>query len=97
MTSCSGKSFDSNKWKNWDGKESFIRWDMADDLINNQELRGKTQREIETLLGKPNNGQNSSADLFYYDLGPCRSGIDYGSLYIKFKDEKVVQVEKHCN
>ena len=97
LTSCTNTSFDSEKWKNWDGKESFVRWDMANDLIDRHSLKGKTHEEIEELLGKPGNGINSDSNHYYYDLGPCRRGIDFGSLYLDFKDDKVVQVEKHCN
>lgn len=97
LTSCTNTAFDSKKWKNWNGKESFVRWDMTDDLINNYNLQGKTHKEIENLLGKPSNGIASSPDDYYYDLGPCRRGIDYGSFYIEFKNDKVIQVEKHCH
>ena len=97
MTSCNNTSFDSVKWKNWDGKESFVRWDMTDDLINKYDLKAKTQNEIKILLGEPDNGINSDKNNYYYDLGPCRNGIDYGSLTIHFKNKKVTKIEKHCS
>lgn len=98
ITSCNDLSFNSEKWKNWKETESNIhmRWDMVDDLIDNYHLIGKTHHEIEELLGKPENRVSSSKDNYYYNLGPCRSGIDYGSLYIEFKNSKVDNVGKNC-
>ncbi len=99
LSSCTDIRFDNQKWKNWDIKESdsHLRWDMVDDLIDNYNLEGKTRKEIIELLGRPDNGVASSAEHFYYDLGPCRRGIDFGSLNMEFKSGKVVKIEKHCS
>ena len=98
LSSCTDVRFNSEKWKSWDIRESTnLRWDMATDLIENHQLEGKTQSEIIDLLGKPeSNVQNPSDDL-YYDLGPCRRGIDYGGLTIVFKNGRVIKIEKSCN
>lgn len=97
LTSCHGSTFNSEKWKNWDGKESYVRWDMADDLRDNYSLIGQTHEQIEKLLGKPDNSQHSSPDEYYYDLGPCRRGIDFGSFTLNFKNGKVYKVRIACN
>lgn len=97
LTSCHGSTFNSEKWKNWDGKKSFVRWDMADDLRDNYSLIGQTREQIENLLGQPDNSQNSSPGEYYYDLGPCRRGIDFGSFTLTFKNDKVVRVNVSCN
>lgn len=98
ITNCTNINFNSDHWKNWDETKINMpaRWDMIDDLINNYGLSGKSQSEILMLLGEPDNGISSSEDRYYYDLGPCRSGISYGSLFINFKNAKVVKVDTHC-
>lgn len=99
LNSCTDISFDSEEWKNWKENESnmHMRWDMTDDLIQNYNLVGKTHQEIKELLGKPSSGVSNSKDDYLYDLGPCRSGIDYGTLYLEFKNDKVDLVKKSCN
>lgn len=97
LTSCHRATFNSEKWKDWDGKESYVRWDMADDLRDNYSLIGQTREQIENLLGQPDNTENSSADEYYYDLGPCRRGIDFGSFTLSFKKDKVYKVRIACN
>ena len=74
-----------------------MRWDMTDDLVNNYKLKGKSEQEVKRLLGEPGNSVDDSPDRLYYDLGPCRRGIDYGSMYVELKIGKVVHVEVHCN
>ena len=70
---------------------------MANDLINNYDLMDKSHDEILELLGKPGNDISNSEDEYYYDLGPCRRGIDFGSLHIEFKDGKVSLIKKYCH
>jgi hypothetical protein len=99
LSSCTDIRFNSEKWKSWDNRESEtnLRWDMANDLIENYNLKGKTQSEIIDLLGEPeSNVQNPSND-YNYDLVPCRRGIDFGSLIIVFKNGRVIKIEKNCN
>ena len=99
LSSCTDNSFNSKKWKSWDIRESEtnLRWDMANDLIENYNLKGKTQSEIIDLLGKPESNVQNPSDDYYYDLGPCRRGIDFGSLNIVFKNGRVIKIEKNCN
>ncbi len=97
FASCNNTSFDSAKWKRWDGKKSYVRWDMAYDLIKHHNLKGKNHKEIEDLLGKPDIDVFSSTDKYEYDLGPCRKNFDFGILTIEFKNDTVIKVEKHCN
>ena len=91
--------FDSKKWKNWselNEKDWNLRWDMTDDLIDNHLKKGMSIREVTKLLG----GKVFSSEkkfTMHYNLGPCRRGIDYGSLEILFLDGKLESVKKNCN
>ena len=80
------EQFNSEKWKNWTESESelSLRWDMMNSLRKNYELNGKTRKEIINLLGKPDNETNSE---FRYYLGMSKSGINTGSLTIKFSEK----------
>jgi hypothetical protein len=70
---------------------------MSDDLIENYNLVGKPRNEILFLLGQPDNNLEGTEDEIFYDLGPCRRGIDFGALYIYFKTDTVIMVEKNCH
>jgi hypothetical protein len=99
LTACTDTNFDAEKWKSWNVQESDsnLRWDMANDLIENYELKGKSKKEIIALLGEPIGGMRNAGDVFSYDLGPCRRGIDFGGLYLTFFKGRVVKIEKTCN
>jgi|SRR5690554_6257119 len=99
IVSCTDLTFNSEKWKNWEirSSENHLRWDMTDDLVENYGLVGKTRNEILLLLGKPDNNIDGTENELFYDLGPCRRGIDYGALLIYFKNDTVYKVEKHCH
>lgn len=99
LSGCHDIDFDSEKWKNWIETESNMnmRWDMVDDLIDNYNLKGKSIEELEQLLGEAPLECPNKECVIYYNLGPCRRGIDYGSLMIEFKNGKVSNVEKYCN
>ena len=100
VSSCHDILFDSEKWKNWEESESNMRMrlDMTNDLISNYDLVGKSIKEIEDLLGKPEKECNSDDCFIRYNLGVCREfGIGYGTLSIKFEDRKVIEVDKHCH
>lgn len=87
----SGEKFDSQKWKTTDmnSENDFsLRWDMMNSLRNNYNLNGMKKSEIINLLGNPDS-IFSTPQKFRYFLGYAHSGIDTGSLIIKFKDETV--------
>ena len=95
---CNGVDFNSKKWKAWQESEvnMHMRWDMTNDLISNYSLEGKTIVEIAELLGGVPKECFDGDCSISYDLGPCRTGISYGTLMIKFKNGKVYHVEKYC-
>ena len=99
LISCNDIDFNSEQWKNWEEKESnmHMRWDMVDDLMNNYDLVGKSILETEQLLGSTEEECDDGNCRIYYSLGPCRSGIDYGSLMIQYKKGKLTHIERHCN
>ncbi|MBA6316900.1 hypothetical protein [Cellulophaga baltica] len=98
LTSCSDKKFDSKKWKNWTEKkgEFATRWDMTNDLIDNHNLIGMSKKDLIQLLGKPMKDCDITNCDIIYELGPCRNGISYGSLYLTLTDNRIVKVFKHC-
>lgn len=66
--------FDKNQWI--DAKDSgkwSIRKRMADDLIENKTLIGKTKSEIVQLLGDPKSFSDIPNDQLYYSIE-----LDYG-------------------
>ncbi|PKP48264.1 MAG: hypothetical protein CVT94_08855 [Bacteroidetes bacterium HGW-Bacteroidetes-11] len=99
FSSCSDIDFDSEKWKNWEEKESnmHMRWDMVDDLIANYLNKGMKLDEVENLIGKVTLDTIQNEIVAHYDLGPCRRGINYGTLTIKYNQSKVISFEKSCN
>jgi hypothetical protein len=82
--------FVSNEWINWEETQSSfgVRWNMTYDLSNNYELKGKTKKEIEAILGKPSS--ESKNEMSYY-LGLTGHGINTGSLTFEFKKGRVVK------
>jgi hypothetical protein len=98
LTACTDQNFDSHKWLAWSekGGENSLRWDMCDDLIDNYLLIGMTKREVVALLGAPMSDCDKENCDIVYGLGPCRSGISYGSLYLTLEKNKIVKIYKHC-
>lgn len=80
--------FNSERWKTWKMTvdEACLRWDMMEDLQNNYELDGMTEREIVKLLGEP--GSKFKTE-WTYTLGMARRGIDTGTLSLTFENGKV--------
>jgi hypothetical protein len=71
---------------------------MANDLISNYDLIGKSLSQIEELLGKPDNDCKYENCRMSYNLGPCRGfGISYGVLIIELKEWKAIEVYKNCH
>lgn len=81
------KNFDSKTWKN----DVENRFELSGDLINSGLLIGKTKKQVEQILGKP---EDFKADLWVYDLGfvPSLGNIDPDILEITFKNGKVIKV-----
>ena len=82
------RSFNSEKWINPDtGEQNWqTRWEMIGSLKWHHKLKGKSSDEIIELLGEPT---TKNAKSWSYDLGPSGNGINYGSLRIKFYENKV--------
>ena len=76
------KTANLNSEKNWS-----LRWDMTNDLRNSHKLVGMTKKEIIELLGDP--GDTSSSEFRYY-LGYSKTGINTGSMVIKFNNKNIV-------
>ena len=91
LISCNGQKetkFDSEIWKNWEETEStlFLRWEMKNDLIENYDLKGRSEKDVIELLGEP---ENESKNSFRYNLGPTGKGINYGTLILEFENDTV--------
>ena len=82
-------TFDSEKWKNWIETESTmsLRWDMRKDLIKKHKLIDLTKDEVIDLLGEP---EQKIKIRYMYNLGAARHYIDYGTLILDFKNDKVI-------
>ena len=84
------QEFNSAKWKHCDmntEKNLQLRWNMMNSLRNDYELTGMTERQITKLLGKPDDKYKTN---YSYYLGYTGTGINTGTLYIKFNSENRV-------
>jgi len=83
------QKFDSEQWINWKESEMepALRWNMVNNLIKTEKLKGKTVEEIKELLGEP--VSESKISLSYY-LGMTGRGINTGRLQFEIKDGIVV-------
>ncbi len=100
LFSCHNVDFDSNRWKQWsenNESEWNLRWDMSDDLINHLELIGKDTSQVFQLLGREGIYFHKNRYVVRYSLGPCRRGIDYGTLELTFINGKVCNIDRRCN
>ena len=100
LFACHNISFDAQKWQSWNEQneaERNTRWDMSDDLINNHLKIGMSAKEVSEILEGSSWRIDSKTEVLTYNLGPCRSGIDYGTLYLHFAQGKLTKVERHCN
>ena len=86
------KKFDSAEWKLWTESEGSpnLRWKMRESLLNDYNLKGYDKQKIIELLGKPNNEMGSE---YHYSLGSAESGIDTGTMVIKFENDVVISVD----
>lgn len=99
FVACHDIEFDSKRWKNYSEIDQHepMRWDMVDDLINNYQIEDRDTLAVFDMLGRTALIHTVNGDIAYYSLGPCRSGISYGTLEVTFKDNKVVNIHKRCN
>ncbi|WP_053375147.1 hypothetical protein [Paenibacillus sp. FJAT-27812] len=85
LCSCQ-KQFSAEVWKD----EPEQRNSMVDHLINRGELKDKTESEIISLLGEPEQKIEEPNHEFVYYLGRAGLGVDDSLLKLKFgKDGKL--------
>lgn len=86
------KKFNSVQWKRAIESEEGpgLRWQMHNNLLENYRLNEYNKSQIFNLLGKPN-VENSNEYRYY--LGNADSGIDTGTMVIKFKKDVVVSID----
>jgi hypothetical protein len=65
------------------------RYEMTDDLVDNEQLTGKTKDEIIELLGLEDNTQQSNQWTYYIGFRPRLFSVDPDILVIEFKNGKV--------
>jgi len=82
--------FDKEIWHN----EPLKRYEMVDNLIEQQLLIGKTKEETILLLGTPNSTISLEQDVFLYEIGEAPSFMKTKGeqLLVTFENQKVVKV-----
>lgn len=85
--------FDKQKWQN----DIEKRYELTDDLIDNEVLIGKSMKQVKKLLG--DDYEESGIDRWSYYVGtpPGLFGIDPDYLDIDFKNGRVVHVSQHTS
>lgn len=88
--------FDSEKWKNWVETEwePDLRWQMRRNLIRKYKLVGMSESEIIDLLGQPYQSTNT---IFSYYLGMTGTGVNIGTLIIRFEEGYATAYELYNN
>lgn len=79
------RDFDKENWRT----DIEKRYEMTDDLVDNEKLIGKTKEEVKELLGQENVNFDSTLWTYYIGFKPSILGIDPDVLEIEFKDNKV--------
>lgn len=91
------KYFDSEAWL----EKPKLRYEMVDWTISSDTLKGKTTKEIETLLGKPEWLTWDETNKMYYDtkwnyglgIEPGAFTEEKSQLEVIFKDDKVLELK----
>ncbi|MFI5163059.1 MAG: hypothetical protein ACHQHN_17390 [Sphingobacteriales bacterium] len=83
------RDFDKGKWIN--GKDT--RYEYAENMIKSKMLIGKTQAEVEKLLGTAHSNEQDGG--WFYDLGFTPGSINPDSMEIVFKNGNVSDVIRH--
>ncbi|MDG5490393.1 hypothetical protein [Psychroserpens sp. SPM9] len=79
--------------ENWHSNPAK-RYQMADDIIDNELLIGKTKNEVIALLGTPEIFNDDSKNYIIYKMGKAPSFKDYigDRLVVVFEEGKVAKV-----
>ncbi|MBB3131434.1 hypothetical protein FHS19_006157 [Paenibacillus rhizosphaerae] len=88
LSGCQNR-FSSDAWIDQPGKRSH----MVDDLLAKNDLKGKTQDEIISLLGEPEQRITSPVPQFVYYLG--RTGLGVDDLLFKLQFDAKGKLESH--
>lgn len=82
--------FDRERWF----ADKQARYEMRDDIIESEILKGKSKSEIIELIGKPD--FPDSTDVWKYDLGTSGAGFGWQFNYLEltFKKGKVSDAKK---
>lgn len=87
-------AFDSKTWQDQEqiNDKPYPRRGMADSLLKERALHGKTREEVERLLGEPTNTEYFADYDVVYWLGPQRGflALDSEWLVIRFDDSNRV-------
>jgi hypothetical protein len=91
-------AFDSKTWKDLEqtNREPYPRRAMADELVGQRALHGKTRAEVIEMLGEPTETQYFADYGAVYWVGPQRGfmAIDSEWLAIRFDDsERVIETK----
>jgi len=91
-------AFDSKTWKDLEqaNREPYPRRAMADHLLQQRTLHGKSRAEVLDLLGEPSDTEHFAEYDAVYWLGPQRSmvAIDSEWLVIRFGESERVTEAK---
>ncbi|WP_417619515.1 hypothetical protein [Oceanihabitans sediminis] len=84
------KQFDETQWH----IRPLTRYKMAKDIVTSNILLGKSQDEVEDLLGKAVPSNLEGRDHLVFDLGKAPSFFEAAaeSLVVIFEEDKVVKV-----
>jgi hypothetical protein len=88
------RPFEQGAWLAAERRRSAIRLKMADHLVADRALLGKTREEIEALLGPPSQrGFSEPGDMTYW-LGPERSLISVDSEWLIVRFDSAARVRE---
>jgi hypothetical protein len=84
------KPFNAQKWQT----EPLQRYEMVNDLIESQILKGKSKTIVVQTLGNPDSQSTTEQEAFIYDIGdpPSFFSSQKEYLLIVFKNQQVERV-----
>jgi len=83
------RDFEKERWF----ADKAKRYEMLDDLEENEILKNRNKTEIVDILGLPDFGTDTT-NTWNYDLGTSGAVWQFNSLILIFDNDKVVNVEK---